>query len=246
MTTVHSEEIRYAAGDVEMCGHLAIDTDWSGPRPVVLVVHEWWGRNDYATGRADQLAALGYAGFAIDLYGDARVAANPDEAGAAMTALIDDMAVTRARFLAALEAVASHDAVDGDRAAAIGFCFGGGVVVHMARSGAPLRAVASFHGSLGLAVTDGPDVIDCRVAAYNGEQDVLVPAEDIAAFQAEMAKVDAHHYLVQLPGALHGFSNPIASTNGEKYGLPLAYDPVADATAWGHMQLLLRDVFQDG
>ena len=245
MTTVHTEEIRYAAGDVEMRGHLAFDPDRPEPMPVVLVLPEWWGRNDYATGRADQLAALGYAGFAVDLYGDARVAANPDEAGAAMTALVEDMAVTRARFLAALEAVSAHDAVDGDRAAAIGFCFGGGVVVHMARAGAPLRAVASFHGSLGLAVTEGPDTIDCRVAAYNGEQDVLVPAEDISAFEAEMAKVNAHHYLVQLPGALHGFSNPKASANGEKYGLPLAYDPVADATAWGHLQLLLRDVFGD-
>ncbi len=244
MASVATEEIRYGAGDVEMRGHLALDADVSGPRPVVLVVHEWWGRNDYATGRADQLAALGYAGFAVDLYGDAKVAANPDEAGAAMTALVEDMSVTRTRFLAALEAVSAHEAVDGSRAGAIGFCFGGGVVVHMARSGAPLRAVASFHGSLGLAVTDGPGSIDCRVAAYNGEQDVLVPAEDIAAFEAEMAKVNAHHYLVQLPGGLHGFSNPMASTNGKKYGLPLAYDPLADATAWGHMQLLFQDVFR--
>jgi dienelactone hydrolase len=244
MASVATEEIRYGTGDVEMRGHLALDTSVSGPRPVVFVVHEWWGRNEYATGRADQLAALGYAGFAIDLYGDAEVAANPEEAGAAMTALIDDMSVTRARFHAALEAVSGHSAVDGSRAGAIGFCFGGGVVVHMARSGAPLQAVASFHGSLGLVVTDGPDSIDCRVAAYNGEQDVLVPAEDIAAFEAAMDKVNAHHYLVQLPGALHGFSNPAASANGEKYGLPLAYDPVADATAWGHMQLLFKDAFR--
>jgi dienelactone hydrolase len=244
MGSVHTEEIRYCVEDVEMRGHLAVDKAQTGPRPVVLVVHEWWGRGDYATGRAEQLAGLGYAGFAIDLYGDGRVAANPDEAGAAMNALIEDMSVTRARFRAALEAVSGHAAVDGSRAAAIGFCFGGGVVVHMARSGAPLRAVASFHGSLGLAVTEGPDNIDCRVAAYNGEQDVLVPAEDIAAFEAEMEKVNAHHYLVQLPGALHGFSNPVASTNGEKYGLPLAYDPVADTTAWGHMTLLFKDVLE--
>ena len=244
MAAVTSEEIRYQVNGVEMRGHLALDTAQSGPRPVVLVVHEWWGRNSYATGRADQLAALGYAGFAIDLYGDGLVAESPDQAGAAMTALIEDMSVTRARFLAALEAASGHAEVDGDRAAAIGFCFGGGVVVHMARSGAPLQAVASFHGSLGLAVTEGPASIDCRVAAYNGENDVLVPAEEIAAFEAEMEKAGAHHYLVQLPGAQHGFSNPVASTNGEKYGLPLAYDPLADATAWGHMQLLFQDVFR--
>lgn len=243
MGTVNTEEIIYQVGGVEMRGHLALDPKQSGPRPVVLVVHEWWGRNDYALGRAEQLAALGYAGFAIDLYGDARVAENPEQAGAAMTSLIQDMSVTRARFSAALDAVSVHEAVEPSKAGAIGFCFGGGVVVHMARSGAPLRAVASFHGSLGLAVTEGPGVIDCRVAAYNGEQDVLVPEEDIVAFESEMRKAGAHHYLLQLPGALHGFSNPVASTNGEKYGLPLAYDPVADATAWGHMQLLFRDVF---
>jgi dienelactone hydrolase len=241
-------EIRTEALDCEVDGvrlqaHLALDGDVSGPRPAVLVVHEWWGRNAYACGRAEQLAALGYVGIAVDLYGDAKEASNPDEAGAAMTALIEDMTVTRARFTATLEAARAHPAVDASRVGAIGFCFGGGVVVHMARSGAPLAAVASFHGSLGLAVTDGPDSIDCRVAAYNGEQDVLVSADDIGAFQAEMAKVGAHTYFVQLPGALHGFSNPAATGNGEKYGLPLAYDPVADAAAWSHMTLLFRDVF---
>lgn len=243
MGDIRTETLTYTAGGTTMTGHLAFDADQAGPRPVVLVVHEWWGRNDYACGRAEQLAALGYAGFAIDLYGEATTAASPDEAGGLMTALIEDMSVTRERFNAALAAVGDHEVVDASRAGAIGFCFGGGVVVHMARAGAPLNAVASFHGSLGLAVTDGPDAIDCRVAAYNGEEDVLVPAEDIAAFEAEMAKVNAHSYLVQLPGALHGFSNPIATTNGEKYGLPLAYNADADAAAWHHMTLLFRDVF---
>lgn len=245
MGELRTETLTYAAGETTLLGHLAYDGSAEGPRPVVLVVHEWWGRNAYACGRAEQLAALGYVGLAIDLYGDGQVAENPDQAGALMTALVNDMSVTRERFNAALAAVREHPAADPDRVGAIGFCFGGGVVVHMARSGAPLAAVASFHGSLGLAVTDGPARIDCRVAAYNGEQDGLVAAEDIAAFEAEMAAVQAHQYLVQLPGALHGFSNPAATTNGEKYGLPLAHDPVADATAWGHMQLLFRDVFGD-
>ncbi len=241
MGGIQTEAIHY--GDADMVGHLAFDPEQAGPRPAVLVVHEWWGRNEYACGRAEQLAGMGYVGVAIDLYGGGQTAANPDEAGAFMNGLIADMATTRARFHAALDPVRAHDAVDAGRIGAIGFCFGGGVVVHMARSGAPLAAVASFHGSLGLAVTEGPERIDCRVAAYNGEKDVLVAAEDIQAFEAEMASAGAHTYLVQLPGALHGFSNPAATGNGEKYGLPLAYDADAEAAAWSHMTLLFRDVF---
>lgn len=243
MGDIRTEALNYSDGHIDMIGHLAWDADQEGPRPAVLVVHEWWGRNAYACGRAEQLAALGYVALAVDLYGGAKEAANPEEAGGLMTALIEDMATTRARFEAARAAVAALETVDGSRMGAIGFCFGGGVVTHMARSGSPLGAVASFHGSLGLAVTDGPDTISCRVAAYNGERDVLVAAEDIAAFEAEMKKVQAPTYLVQLPGALHGFSNPAATGKGEKYGLPLAYDELADATAWTHMRMLFRDVF---
>ncbi len=245
MGDIRSEEITCSVDGVTLRAHLARDVAQSGPRPGVIVVHEWWGRNAYARSRAEQLAALGYVGMAVDLYGDATEAASPDQAGGLMTALVQDMSVTRDRFLAQLGALKAHEAVDASRTAAIGFCFGGGVVTHMARSGAPLDAVASFHGSLGLAVTEGPDTIDCRVAAYHGEADKLVAEEDVAAFEAEMQACGAHYYLVQLPGALHGFSNPAATGNGEKYGLPLAYSELADATAWSHMQLMFQDVFGD-
>jgi len=243
MGVIRTEELETHADGATLRAHLARDADRTGPRPAVLVVHEWWGRNAYPCGRAEQLAALGYVGVAVDLFGDGKVAANPDEAGHLMTARVEDMAGTRERFNAVLTAVQAREDVDGDRVGAIGFCFGGGVVVHMARSGADLKAVASFHGSLGLAVTDGPDTIDCRVAAYHGEADKLVADEDVAAFHAEMGKVNAPTYFVQLPGALHGFSNPAATGNGEKYGLPLGHDELADATAWSHMRLLFRDVF---
>lgn len=243
MGEILTEELVCQDGDLALRCHLARDPERAGPRPAVLVVHEWWGRNAYACGRAQQLAALGYVGLAVDLYGDARQAENPEEAGQLMTALIQDMSVTRRRFEAARAALAALEFVDDTRMGAIGFCFGGGAVTHMARSGSPLKAVASFHGSLGLAITEGPDRVACRVAAYNGERDKLVPEADIAAFEAEMKKVGAPTYLVQLPGALHGFSNPAATGNGQKYGLPLAYDLLAEAAAWNHMCLLFRDVF---
>lgn len=243
MGKITTEDFEVTVDGVTLRGHLARDETRVRPAPAVLVVHEWWGRTAYPCGRAEQLAALGYTGLAVDLYGGAKEAANPDEAGALMNALIDDMAVTRTRFEGFRAALAARDDVDGDRLGAIGFCFGGGVVTHMARSGSPLAAVASFHGSLGLASTDGPERIDCRVAAYHGEQDKLVAEEDIEAFHAAMADCGAPTYFVQLPGALHGFTNPAATGNGEKYGLPLAYDELANATAWTHMRLMFRDVF---
>lgn len=243
MTNIHTEEISYSGDGIEMKGYIAWDSNKDGPRPGVLVVHEWWGCNEYSQRRARMLAEAGYIGMAVDLYGDGRTAANPDEAGDLMTARIDDMEGTRARFMAALDALKAHPGVDGSRTGAIGYCFGGGVVTHMARMGAALNVTGSFHGAVGLAAVDGPDQIDCRIMVYNGEADVLIDDDQISGFKAEMAKTGAHYEFIQLPGALHGFSNPMATTNGQKYGLPLAYNALADESSWAHLLLTFEDVF---
>ncbi len=243
MSNIHTEKMTYSADGADMIGYIAWDPDKVGPRPAVLVVHEWWGCNDYVQRRARMLAELGYTGFALDLYGAGEVANNPDDAGVLMNARIEDMPGTRARFTAALEKLQAHHMVDEHQIAAIGFCFGGGVVVHMARMGAPLKVAGSFHGSIGLAAVDGPDNVACRVVAYNGEADVLVTAEQIAGCAEQMKKAGAHYNFIQLPGALHGFSNPIASTNGEKYGMPLAYNKLADEASWNHLLLTLEHEF---
>lgn len=241
--TLKTQTVSYASQNDQLQGYLAFDSTLEITRPGVLVVHEWWGCNDYVRKRADMLAALGYSALAIDMYGDGQTADNPDQAGALMSAVVGDMATGRRRFNAALEWLSAHPSVSGSPIAAIGYCFGGGVVLHMARSGAPLAAVASFHGSLGLVQAPGPEQIDTRVVAYNGEDDSFVPAEEIAMFESEMRSVGANWQLVQLPGALHGFSNPQASVNGEKYGLPLRHDALADQASWAHMQLVLRAAF---
>lgn len=243
MAQLNNEILSYSGGDADMQGYLAWDESFEGPRPGVLVAHEWWGCNDYARRRANMLAELGYVALAMDLYGGGVTADNPDQAGQLMNGLLGDLEILRARFDAALATLRAHENVDGERLAAIGYCMGGGVVVHMARAGAPLKAVASFHGSLGLARAPGPDSVDLRVAAYHGEDDVLVPPEDIAAFEEEMTACGAHWQLVSLPGCLHGFSNPQASVNGEKYGLPLAYSDQGDAASWAHMRLVLAAAF---
>lgn len=245
MTDIHTQEITYAGDGIEMKGYIAWDSDKGDSRPGVLVAHEWWGCNEYAQRRARMLAEAGYTGMALDLYGAGRTAADPDEAGELMNARIDDMEGTRARFMAGLDALKAHPGVDGDRTGAIGYCFGGGVVTHMARMGAPLNVTGSFHGAVGLAATDGPDQIDCRIMVYNGEADVLIGEDQISGFKAEMAKTGAHYDFIQLPGALHGFSNPMATTNAQKYGLPLAYNALADESSWAHLLLTFEEVFKD-
>ena len=240
---IRTEEVTYSSSDTELKGYIAWDASVEGPRPGILVVHEWWGRNDYPCRRARELAALGYTAMALDMYGHGKLADNPDEAGALMNAVVEDMETGRARFQAALDVIRNHSTVDATRIGAIGYCFGGGVVLHMARVGMDLGVVASFHGSLPLAITPGVEKMETRVAVYNGEADPFVSAEAIEAFKTEMEQAGAHCDFVQLPGALHAFTNPVATANGEKYGIPLRYDEAADQVSWGHMQMVLKEVF---
>ena len=245
MANIQSQEISYRAGGVDMQGYIAWDSDRAGPRPGVLVVHEWWGVNDYAKRRANMLAELGYTGMAVDMYGGGRQAGNPDEAGQLMNDLLADMPTVRERFNAALEQLQAHESTDASKTAAIGYCMGGGIVLHMARYGAPLKAVASFHGALPLGVAPAGEggEISARIAVYHGEDDQFFTAEQVAEFKAEMRKTKADCLFVALPGALHGFSNPLATTNGEKYGIPLRYNELADCCSWDHMQLVLAKAF---
>lgn len=244
MSKIHTEELSYSADGVEMKGFIAWDPDKVGARPAVMVVHEWWGCNEYAQNRARMLAEQGYTGFAVDLYGAGEVAKNPDEAGALMQARTADMEGTRTRFNAALKTLQAQHAADEHQIAAIGYCFGGGVVTHMARMGAALKVTGSFHGSIGLAAVDGPDNIKCRVMVYNGEADVLVDEDQIAGCAEQMKKAGAHYNFIPLPGAMHGFSNPVASSKGKKYGLPLAYNKLADEASWNHLLLTLEHEFE--
>lgn len=235
--------LKYSQAGVEMHGYMASPAGGEAARPGVLVVHEWWGLDDYARHRADLLAALGYPALAVDLYGAGKTAASPDQAAALMHPLANDLPLLRARFMAALDRLRAQSGVDPQRIGAIGFCFGGGVVLHMARAGAPLKAVASFHGNLALAIAGDAGQLCARIAVYNGEADSLVSAESIAAFEADMRARGARYQLLQLPGARHGFSNPAATARARKFGMPVAYDDLADAASWAHMQLVFREVF---
>lgn len=245
MANIQSQEVTYSAGGVELNGYMAWDADVSGPRPGVIVVHEWWGCNDYSRRRATMLAELGYTGFAVDMYGAGKTAANPDEAGGLMNGLLADLSIMRDRFNAALGVLRQHDSTDAGKTAAIGYCMGGGIVLHMARYGADLNAVASFHGALPLGVAPAGEggAVSARLAVYHGEEDQFIDAEAVAAFQTEMGKIGADCLFIMIPGATHGFTNPIATENGRKYGIPLRYNELADSASWNHMQLVLQSAF---
>jgi len=245
MSNIQSQEITYSSGGVDLNGYIAWNSGQDGLRPGVLVVHEWWGNNEYARRRADMLAELGYTGMAVDMYGGGKTADNPEQAGALMNGLLGDLGVVRDRFNAALDVLRSHETTEAGKMAAIGYCMGGGIVLHMARYGADLAAVASFHGALPLGVApegEGGDVT-ARIAVYHGEADQFFSAKEVGAFKAEMRKTGADCLFVTLPCALHGFTNPMATTNGEKYGIPLRYNELADCASWDHMRLVLQSVF---
>ena len=240
---IQSREVPYTAADgTRLVGYHAWDDAISGPRPGVIVVHEWWGLNDYAKRRARDLAALGYSALAVDMYGDGRNTQHPDDAKAFMNAALADPAIPKARFQAGLDLLKAQPQTDPARLAAIGYCFGGKVVLDMARQGLPLAAVVSFHGALVTATPAAPGSIKAKVLVEHGAADSFITPEQIAAFKAEMDQAGADYRFVELPGAKHGFSNPDADAH-KGHGLDLGYQKEADERSWVDMQALFKDVF---
>ena len=240
---VVGKEVTYQAGATVLKGYLAWDDAIQGKRPGILVVHEWWGHNAYVRKRADMLAALGYTALALDMYGDGKTAQHPEDAGKFATAVRTDLPLLEARFNAARALLNAQDTVDRARNAAIGYCFGGSVVLEMARSGADLAGVVSFHGSLG-GLGAVSDRVMAKVLVANGADDPFITAEQIAIFKDDMDAAGVDYHFINYPGAKHSFTNPDADTFGEKFGLPLQYNAKADADSWQAMQEFLAGIFK--
>jgi dienelactone hydrolase len=240
---VQGREVSYEADGTTLKGYLAYDDAVKGKRPAVLVVHEWWGHNDYARRRAEMLAGLGYTALAVDMYGDGRLANHPDDAGRFAAEVSRNMPLAKRRFEAGMRLLREHETVDGEEMAAIGYCFGGGVVLHMARMGVPLKGVASFHGSLATETPAQSGAIKARIISFTGEDDPMIPAAGIAAFKQEMANAGAYFRVVTYPGVKHSFTNPEADELGRKFNLPLAYNAAADRDSWRQLKAFLREVF---
>jgi dienelactone hydrolase len=233
-----AKSVSYSAGATQLNGFIAYPAG-SDKRPAVLVVHEWWGLNDYARMRAKKLAEQGYVALAVDMYGGGKLAAHPDDAKKFAGEVLGNMPEAKARFQAARALLAADPRVDASKIAAIGYCFGGGVVLHMARAGEPLAAVASFHGMLGSAEPMKPGVFTGPILVATGGADPFVPGEQVEAFKKEMDAAGAHYEVVVYPEAKHGFTNPDATAVGAQFQMPLAYDASADAASWQKLQALL-------
>ncbi len=241
MANIETQDVTYEAGGKSLRGHLAKPASPNGAG--VIVVHEWWGLNDYIRGRAAKLAELGYTALAADMYGDGVVADNPEQANELMSAALGDVAGIEARFKAAAGLLESQDAVGAGKLAAIGYCFGGAVVLHAARIGMPLAGVVSFHGSLGSFHKPEAGSVKAKILVCHGGADALVPEDDVNAFKAEMSEAKADCDFRAYDGALHGYTNPEATAKGEKYGMPLAYHAEADAQSWQDMQDFFTKIF---
>jgi dienelactone hydrolase len=236
---VKTKTVEYTHGETVLTGLLAWDDAAEGPRPGVLVVHEWWGLNDYAKSRAEQLAAEGYVAFALDMYGGNKVTTHPDEASEWMTQITSNTDAWTRRAQLGLEILQSQEQVAAGKTAAIGYCFGGSTVMQMAYAGTDLDAVVSFHGSLPPA----PDTVTSiapKVLAAHGRDDEFVPPERVDAFQQSLDRAQADWELMIFSGTRHSFTNPGAGD----YGIDnLAYNERADQRSWAAMLRLFGEVF---
>ncbi len=226
-----------------MVGYIANVDSGKTKKPGILVVHEWWGHNDYARKRADMLAQEGYVAMAIDMYGNGKQADHPKKANEFSSAVFQNLPEARARFEAALNTLKSHPQVDKEKIGAIGYCFGGGVVLSMARAGLPLDGVVSFHGSLQSPIKAKKGQVKADILVFNGGSDPMVKPSHIQDFKKEMESVGATYDLINFPDAVHAFTNPDATKLGKKFNLPLAYDKKADEESWSKTQDFFKELF---
>jgi dienelactone hydrolase len=237
---IHTEAVEYKQGDTMLEGYLAYDDSISGKRPGVLVVHQWLGLTDYEKHRAEQLAALGYVAFCADIYGKDNQPKNVQEAGALAGKYKSDRALLRARVNAALNVLEKNELVDTRRIAAIGYCFGGTTVIELARSGAGLNGVVSFHGGLDSpAPADGKN-IKCKVLALAGADDPFQKPEDLTAFESEMRDSKVDWQIVFYGGAVHAFTQP----NPGFVNAGAKYNEKADKRSWEAMKQFFAEIFQ--
>ena len=237
---VKTQVVEYRHGDTVLEGYLAYDDAVAEKRPGVVVVHEWTGLDDYAKRRAEQLAGLGYVALAIDMYGKGVRPIDDKEAAALAGKYRGDRKLMRERAAAGLDVLRNNSMTDPRRVAAVGYCFGGTVVLEMARSGAPLAGVVSFHGGLDTPTPADARNIKGKVLALHGADDPFAPAAQRAAFEDEMRKGGVDWQLVVYGGAVHGFTNP---DNGTDKSKGLAYDAAADRRSWQAMKDFFSEIF---
>lgn len=237
------EIVTYMADGVAMKGFVVYDESKTGKCPTVLVVPEWWGLNDYAKSRARQLAALGYVSMAVDMYGEGKIAANPKQAQELATPFYKDPQLSKIRFDAALKKVKEFKQTDATNIAAIGYCFGGSVVLNSAKLGADLKGVVSFHGGLTGAPAN-KDLLKAKILICHGASDKFVSLQDADAFKHAMDSIGADYTFKEYPNATHAFTNPDATKIGKEFNMPIEYNAAADKASWIDMRKFLAMIFR--
>ena len=237
------ETVSYKVDTLNMKSFVVYDENIEGKRPAVLVVHEWWGLNDYAKRRARMLADMGYIAMAVDMYGNDRVGNDPKAAEALAMPYYYHPDMAKKVFDAALEEFKKNPNVDQSKIAGIGYCFGGGVLLNITRLGEPLNGIVSFHGILP-GVPANKDLTKAEILVCNGEADGYVTKEQIALFKKQMDSIGKSYEFKSYPGATHAFTNPDATEMGKKFNMPIAYNAAADTASWNDMKVFFGKIFK--
>jgi len=240
---VKEEKVSYELDGKKYDGYVSYKEDQKGKRPGILVVHEWWGLNDYSRRRAKQLAEMGYIAMAVDVYGNGQTAEDPASAEALATPFYKDPALAKKRLDAAINFLKTYPETDSSKMAAIGYCFGGYVALNAAKLGADLKGVVSFHGGL-TGAKPQKNVMHAKILVCHGANDQLENAH-VEEFKKEMDSAGADYTFKVYPDASHAYSNPAATAKGEKYNMPIKYNAAADAASWNDMKKFFKTLFHD-
>lgn len=240
---IKEDSVSYSDGSTRMIGFIAYDSVSTAKRPVVLVVHEWWGVGSYVRRRAAELANLGYIAMAIDLYGNGAQGTDPDMAGKLAMPFYKDPHLAKKRFDAALAKIKTYPQADTSRIAAIGYCFGGAQVLNMARMGENLVGVVSFHGNL-VGVTPDKATLKAKILVCHGEADQFVSPAEVDKFKKQMDSIGVTFSFKSYPHATHAFTNPEATEKGKKFKIPIEYNAAADTASWNDMKIFFTGIFK--
>lgn len=238
---IKEENITYTVGNTNYKGFVAYDENLKGKRPGVLVVPEWWGLTDYPKMRAKKLADLGYIAFAVDMFGDGKIASNPTEAQAYTTPYYSDPQKAKLLLDVVLGKIKEFKQTDPGNIIAIGYCFGGAIVLNYAKLGGDVKAVVSFHGGL-KGVPAIKDLLKAKILVCQGGSDKFVPEGDRTMFKHQMDSIGAPYTFITYPGAMHAFSNPEATELGKKFNLPIEYNKPADLNSWNDMKKFFKSL----
>ena len=233
------QSLNYQLDGQEFTAYYAIPLVVTAETKTILIVHEWWGLNDYPKSRAMQIAQEGNIAFCVDMYGNGKLADNPTDAQALATPFYEDPEMAYKHFMAAYNEAIKIEGVNKEKMAAIGYCFGGTMVLNAAKMGAPVDAVVSFHGGLAGIPVD-PEKLTAAVLVCNGAADSFVPEADITELKKQMGESHAVFSFINYADATHAFTNPASTAVGEKFKIPISYNEAADKKSWKDFHAFLK------